>query len=220
MDMTDKKTFYKLLAETLASYGKNLPDPGPLLDAWWNDLKAFPLPAVAMAFAQHKDEEGAFPPIPAGITKRCKTLDGRPGDEEAWAMLPFDAETSAVWTDEMAGAWGVADPLIASGDRIGGRMTFKQAYNRLVKQARDAAVPVRWSLTQGSDRNGRQAALIDAVRNQRISMADAVALLPPDDAQGMLMSLGVKKHPLLAAPDATGQKKLAALMLSMKGGVV
>jgi hypothetical protein len=216
MEMQDKKAFVQLVADTFASYGKTLPE-GALMAAWWNELKAFPMPVIAMAFSAHKDENGDFAPVPAGIAKRCKMMDGRPGAEEAWAMIPMDGETSAVWTDEMAEAWGSTHPLLDMGDRVAARMAFKETYLRLVSRARETGTPVRWTLTQGSDRNGRQAALIEAVRKRRIGLDAAVSLLPPDAAQGMLMVLGVKNHPLLAPPSKEGQKRVRELLLTLKG---
>src|SRR3569832_801957 len=54
--------------------------------------------------------------------------DGRPGMEEAWAMMPKSELASVVWTDEMAQAWGVASPMLAQGDLVGARQAFCQAY--------------------------------------------------------------------------------------------
>jgi hypothetical protein len=196
MDRTNKNAVLKLVAESLAAYSKKLPDAGPLLDSWWNELHAFPLPVIAESFAAYKDES-EFVPTPAAIAKRCKTMDGRPGAEEAWAMIPMDAQTSAVWTDEIAEAWGSAEPLLDVGDRIAARMAFKETYLRLVSRARESGTPIRWTLSQGSDKNGRQAALIEAVRKRRMGLDAALSLLPPDAAQGLLMSLGVKQHPWL-----------------------
>lgn len=217
MKTIDKKAVLQMVSASLAAYGKKLPDPGPLLEAWWNELKVFPEPVIAMAFAAYKGENSEFAPNPAAIANRCKAMDGRPGAEEAWAMIPFRGDTSAVWTDEMAAAWGVVAPLLQEGDRVAARMAFKEAYVRMVQTARDNGVPVRWTLTQGSDRAGRQAALIEAVRNRRMSVNAAVQLLPADDAQGLLMSLGVKNHPLLAPPSKEGQQKVRALLTMLKG---
>src|SRR3569832_2135324 len=54
--------------------------------------------------------------------------DGRPGMEEAWAMMPKSELASVVWTDEMAQAWGVASPMLAQGDLVGARQAFCQSY--------------------------------------------------------------------------------------------
>lgn len=124
--------------------------------------------------------------------------DGRPGAEEAWAMIPQDEAGSTVWTEEMAAAFGVARHLLAEGDRIGARMAFRESYGRLVAQARDDGKPVRWSPSLGHDPGGREAVLQEAVRLGRLSIAHAVELLP-----------GIEdRRPALLA----GQERVAALI--------
>jgi hypothetical protein len=145
--------------------------------------------------------------------------DGRPGIEEAWAMLPQDEDSSVVWTAEMATAWGIASQLLADGDRIAARMAFKEAYTRLVTQAREAMKPTTWMPSFGHNREGRASAVTDAVRLGRISLDAGLKLLEAKDQQhDMLKSLGVKAHPLLAAPNKEGQKKVRALLAQLKVG--
>jgi hypothetical protein len=102
--------------------------------------------------------------------------DGRPGVEEAWAMCPKSEAESAVWTDEMAQAFGVALALI-DNDPIAARMAFKERYTALVKRARDKSVPIRWSATLGHSPDGRETVLLEALRAGR---------LPRDYVQGLL----------------------------------
>lgn len=128
--------------------------------------------------------------------------DGRPGPEEAWAMLPFDEAQTIVWTDEMAGAWGVALPLIEEGDRIAARMVFLESYRTRVQKARDTGAQVHWTLSLGHDPEVRQVALAGAVACGRIGRARAMQLgfapgeaAPPavvKEAARRLMSKGGK----------------------------
>jgi hypothetical protein len=104
--------------------------------------------------------------------------DGRPGPEEAWAMVPRGECTSLVWTDEIAQAWAVAQPLLDEGDAIAGRMAFLETYRRLVQAARDSGAPVKWWPSLGTDSAGRETALLDAARRGRITHEHAVSLLP------------------------------------------
>ena len=114
-------------------------------------------------------------------------------------MIPQDEAGSTVWTDEMAAACGVARHLLAEGDRIGARMAFKEAYSRLVAQARDDGKPVRWSPSLGHDPGGREAVLQEAVRLGRLSIAHAAVELLP----------GIEdRRPALLA----GQERVAALI--------
>src|SRR5438128_1262787 len=41
--------------------------------------------------------------------------DGRPGVEQAWSMVPITESQTAVWTDEIATAFGTCVALIARG---------------------------------------------------------------------------------------------------------
>lgn len=104
--------------------------------------------------------------------------DGRPGVEEAWAMLPRDEATTTVWTQEMASAWGTVQELIDEGDTIAARMAFKETYMRLVAEARESHTPPKWSVSLGHDVIGRKTALLMAVAKRRISADHACALIP------------------------------------------
>jgi len=154
----------------------------------------------------------------SAITEEIENNDGRPGVEEAWAMIPCDEETSVVWTQEMAQAYGVASQLICDGDRIGARMAFKETYAKLVSEARERCEPAKWSPSLGCDVSGRQQALIEAVRHKRLELKHALSLLDsyPDLQEGLLLSVGVTEHPLLAAPNKENQDKVRAMIDGMK----
>jgi hypothetical protein len=185
-------------------------------------------PAAAAVFAN--DLDGFSEQSVLGALTRCRkevrgmlTLqdvvsridDGRPGVEQAWAMLPHGEDTSVVWSEEMAEAWGQAAPLLADGDRIGARMAFKETYAKKVADARDQRIAPKWTCSFGRDVQGRQAALIEAVRHNRLSLEHATQLLPADAGEGLVLSLGFTTHPLLAAPSVDGKKKVAELLLTL-----
>jgi hypothetical protein len=90
--------------------------------------------------------------------------DGRPGPQEAWAMIPTDEQDSVVWTDEMAEAYGLAAPLLADGDRIAARMAFLEAYQAAVHRARAERRPPRWFPSLGMDPRGRCSGCPTAMR--------------------------------------------------------
>jgi len=104
--------------------------------------------------------------------------DGRPGPEEAWAILPKDEASSGVWTDEMRQAAAVAQPLIDVGDLVAGRMAFLERYKALVQAARDYGKPVAWEPTLGTDRSGRELVILDAVEKGRLTVEHARLILP------------------------------------------
>lgn len=115
--------------------------------------------------------------------------DGRPGVEEAWALCPKDEDSSCVWTDEMAEAFGVARPMLRAGDQVAARMAFKEVYPRLLESARLDGEPVRWKLSLGFDHADRVRALAEGVEKKRITRNVALNLLPPEQKEQLLMGL-------------------------------
>ena len=104
--------------------------------------------------------------------------DGRPGPNEAWAMIPKSESASVVWTREMAESFGIALPLIEDGDHIAGRMAFIETYKSKCAESRNNGVPVKWEPSLGHDRNGRESVLMDAVVKGRLTHDHALSLLP------------------------------------------
>ena len=117
--------------------------------------------------------------------------DGRPGVEEAWALLPASEEATVVWTDEMSEAHAIATPLLNAGDRVAARMAFKEAYTRLVASARDEAKPTRWTASLGCDQEAKKRVLAAAVEDGRLS---------PEEARDMCPALPPPPALLLSAP--------------------
>ena len=104
--------------------------------------------------------------------------DGRPGANEAWAMIPKNESDSVVWTREMAESFGVALPLIDDGDHIAARMAFIETYKVKCADARNNGVPVKWEPSLGFDKDGREHVLIDAVEKGRLTREHVAGLLP------------------------------------------
>lgn len=178
MNAADKPQFMQLLAETLAAYGKPLPEAA-MARAWLANLEPYPLPVVRAALDAYRDTNGEFAPVPAGIAMRCKLLDGRPGAEEAWAIAltsRSEADT-VVWTAECAEAFALASPILALGDEVGARMAFKETYARKVAEARAERRPAVWAASVGWDAAGRDAAL---------RRAATAGVLPAPAAQALL----------------------------------
>jgi hypothetical protein len=139
------------------------------------DLSAFDERAVLVALSKCRREVKGRLTV-AEILARID--DGRPGVEEAWAMLPRDEDSTTVWTSEMAEAWGLVREMIAEGEVVAARMAFKETYQRLVNSAREARQAAKWSVSLGHDVNGRKGALLMAVAQKRITAEYACALLP------------------------------------------
>jgi hypothetical protein len=179
MEDHDKGRFLQMLTKAMGAYGKSLPEPS-IIDVWVDLLRPFSLRTVGMAFAAYLDQNGEFEPKPAGIAKLCKQMDGRPTDEEAWAIALTSRaeEETVVWTTETAEAFGLCSSVLSMGDEVGARMAFKDAYNRLVSSARMANKPCQWTVSLGWDKDRRVAAL-EKAQKAGLLMAPAVQHLLP-----------------------------------------
>lgn len=142
--------------------------------------------------------------------------DGRPGAEEAWAMLPKSEADSVVWTDEMCQAWAVAGPMI-DDDPVAARMAFKETYLAACQKARDAHIAPKWTPSLGHDSRGRERVLSAAVEVGRLTAEHAATLLPVFDAPKVTL-LGPTQHQQkLPSPRDTKDrsKELAEIMRTL-----
>jgi hypothetical protein len=106
--------------------------------------------------------------------------DGYPGPEAAWAMVSkLDDGATVVWTDEMAEAFhGVRGML---EDRVQARMAFLEVYRTKLAEARAVAKVPRWWPSLGWDASQRAAAITEAVELRRLSVTQAMTMLPSSD---------------------------------------
>lgn len=197
MNAADTPRFMQLLAETLAAYGKPLPEAA-MARAWLANLEPYPLRTVQAAMQAYQDENGEFAPVPAGIAKRCKLMDGRPGAEEAWAiaLTSLDEMASVVWTTEIAEAFRICRPVLDSSGAISARKPFLEAYERIVAAARLVRRPAEWVASVGWDKTRHVEVLASAVR---------AGLLPAPVVAGLLAG---KKNP---TPDEAARAQLARI---------
>lgn len=149
-----------------------------------NDLECYPLEQVFGALVRCR-REARGPLRLADVVSRLD--DGRPGPEEAWAIVPKSETDSVVWSEEMRTAFGVAVPLLDSGDEIGARMAFKEAYTAEVTKARAERRPTKWTLSRSTAINGEWSdlgAVNHAVEKGRITEEEAQKILPEYERQG------------------------------------
>lgn len=139
------------------------------------DLTAYPEAQVFAALERCRREVRGVLTL-ADVISRLD--DGRPTADEAWAMMPRDESQSVVWTDEMAVAFGLAMPLLASGDQVAARFAFRDCYSHVVTLARAERREPQWRLSPGTDPLGREAAIRDAVGKKRLTVGQAMSLLP------------------------------------------
>lgn len=185
--MSASKAVLEALAVTAELTGTQLSPAAARVMA--DDLAQYPEEQVLKALHRcRKELRGRM--TPADVIARLD--DGRPGPEEAWAMIPHDEAASAFLTEEMREAFRVCYPLLRDGDNVQARMAFLETYRAKVQAARDSGEPVSWSFTPGTDRYGRESAVREALEKGRISAQGAIALLPApaDDDAEMLALLG------------------------------
>lgn len=133
------------------------------------DLSEYPLGLIEKSLkACRKEVRGKL--TMADILSRIESADGRPDKDEAWAiaLASNDEFDTVVMTDEIQIALGAARPVLSLGDKVGARMAFNNAYERLVTQARAEKKLVNWHVSIGFDANRRIEAVNAAVQMQRI----------------------------------------------------
>lgn len=103
---------------------------------------------------------------------------------EAWAVaLPaIDEAATVVWTPEIAKAFEVARPILEGGDKIGARMAFIPAYDRLIDHAKRESRTPSYEVSAGWDANMREVAMRQSVTAGLLPMPndDTKALPAPD----------------------------------------
>ena len=161
------------LAATAAAMGQELSDAA--LEIMARDLAAYPAKSVIEALARCRRELRRL--ALADVLDRLP--GGHPGPEEAWSICARclnDEALTVVWTQEMASSFGVA--LGLQGDVIAARMAFREAYTAILARARlEGRMPI-WTVSPGTDKSGRELAILDALEKGRISVDYARATLP------------------------------------------
>jgi hypothetical protein len=164
------------------------------------DLSAYPEAQVLGALERCRREVRGVLSL-ADVISRLD--DGRPGADEAWAMIPRDESQSVVWTDEMAVAYGVARHLLDEGEPIAARLAFRECYAQLVTLARCERRPAQWRLSPGRDPASREQVILDALEKGRLTRDYAMRLLPDvanTQADALLLEqIGVKVN-LIGGP--------------------
>lgn len=190
----------RAIASTAELCGKELSEGAAKIFS--EDLEGYPEAAVLTALKRCR-KELQRPLTLAAVIERID--DGRPGADEAWAMLPRDEATTTVWTSEMAEAWGVSSGL---EDQVAARMAFKEMYSRIVATARAERRSPTWQVSLGHDRDARALPVVEAVRRKQITPAYAATLLPP----ATLMQSGLLEDKEYQFPES-----VKALANKMKG---
>lgn len=170
----------KLVIETYTAYGKAV--EASALPMWERLLGKHSEATLRAAFDAHMldPDAGRFAPMPAHIAaqlEKRKPSAGHLSADEAWAIAAqaADEESTVVWTQPIAQAWGIAREVMP--DKVGARMAFKSAYERLISQLPEGA-ELRWFPSMGHDPARREDALQRAVEQGRLTSEHAAGLLP------------------------------------------
>jgi len=225
VNQSDKSAFANLLGGLLDLYGRQLTTAAAGL--WWGAFEAYPLDAVRASFSRYTQdpEQGRYPPTPASVLGFLpSTGTARLSADEAWslALSAFDEADTVCVTDEILEAVAAASPVWESGDKIGARMTFKSAYDRIVGERRQRGAAPVWRLSLGWDGERRTLAAQEALRLGRMTEDQVQAYLPAPPAAGPAAAIaGLLSGKVVAFPvddDALTRKRLAQLREAINGG--
>jgi hypothetical protein len=131
----------------------------------------------------------------ADVIDRIATAGGHPSANEAWGLVlaSLDESDTVVWTEQIAEAAGIAQPVLDVGDEVGARMAFRDAYDRILRERAD---PPRWFPSLGSDPQRRSAALDRAARAGLLTQQQAAGLLPDPKDPGPIGAALFEGKPL------------------------
>lgn len=218
MNDADKKPFAEIWGAALQTGGRDA--SVPMLKLAFNALAEFSFEQVQAALGEHV-AKSARAPTPADIREIIEVSipGGRPGAEEAWsiALGAMDEAATVVWTEEMAAAWGVAHPLMQSGDKVGARMAFRETYNRKVDEAKRRGETPKWTPSLGHDQESRRTALQEAVDHGRLTRSSVEHLLPSPATQDGKAIAGLITGKTVEASSDSVRKHLSELRKKIAG---
>lgn len=153
------------------------------------------------------------------VLKHIHAADGRPGKDEAWsiALSASDEHETVVMTAETRQAMAASNPILEAGDKVGARMAFMSAYERLVSFARAEDRPAAWEVSLGFDAARRVTAIESAVRAQLITHEAGAKYLAdlriaPITVDGQAIA-GLLTGEVRTQPSAAVREKLAEVRL-------
>ncbi len=176
MQEQDKKRFSEILRGCAATIGTTVDNDR--LAGMWQLLYHLTVAELEQAVGRHMQDtrRGRYFPAPSDILAYCQGSTEISGNE-AWsiAIQSFDEKQTVVWTQAMAEARMEATPVWESGDKIGARMTFLAAYERIRNQANKAQ---QWTVCLGFEQSGREAPIQAAVNAGRLQLENVKHMLP------------------------------------------
>lgn len=186
MQRAEYPDFIAALVACLGFYGRPVEQP----EVWFSLLAEHDLQALRNAMRAHMQDRdrGRFAPVPADLIAKIPkvSLAGLTANE-AWAIAlqAADEGETVITCDLIDQALGLARPVLELGDKIGARMAFIAAYERLAS----VAVPV-WRLSLGHDRSGwlpaaERALAMGVIGHSRVEQIRSLTAPPAPEASAI-----------------------------------
>ncbi len=97
-------------------------------------------------------------------------------------LIPKDEESSVIWNNEIAEAYGVCRGMIQD-DLVAARMAFKESYLRIVSENTAGGKKPDWFPSFGFDQFGRSEAVRTAIDKGRITQEYALVMFPEYESE-------------------------------------
>lgn len=155
-------------------------------------MSDYTLDAIEKALSIHI-QCNKFAPTPSDIIEILSSSKNKHvGADEAWAiaLASFDEFDTVVINQQITEARSIAYDVWESGDKVGARMAFKAAYDRIIQSS---PVP-SWFVSIGYDTQRRVDAVKKAVSLGRISQECANKHLPPPELTTTVAGLIESAH--------------------------
>ncbi len=175
----------KAIAVTAELTGASL--SGPAVATMAKDLTAMHREEAILRALTRCRKELSRPLTAGAVFERLAEDDGRPSGDEAWAIAlqSSDEAETVVWNGEIQKAMAAARPILEAGDKIGARMAFREAYERIVRVNRESGIAPVWEASLGWDKE-RRALAIESAHNLGLLSAPQVAALLPAPSGGVV----------------------------------
>jgi hypothetical protein len=155
MKESDIKRFFNFLEGCASVYDKEIKEAQAKI--FFNALAEYDFNAIEKSFNAHIRTSKFFP-TPADIIQNIPKpkLACHIGADEAWqlALKAMDESNSVVLNEQIMKARECAMDVYWSGDKVGARMAFRDAYNRIILES---PTP-NWFVSLGFDKDGREKA--------------------------------------------------------------
>jgi len=171
----DREEFFNFLEGCGEVYNK--PVKENQAEIFFNALADYEFASVEKAFNKHIRTNRFFP-TPADIIGNMPSdnFAGHIGADEAWtlAVKAMDEGATVILNSEILQAREVAMDIYHSGDKVGARMAFRDAYNRITL---NSGKPT-WFVSLGHDKDSRESEIAKAYEAGLISYTQVKKYLP------------------------------------------